>query len=319
MTLYKTSYQLTDEFSQPFWSFVNTSTSSSYQIQFSNTEFTFYNVSRQNSYGEITIPYDISLSGTLIGRDTNNLTKGSWGVNERIGISVNGNTVYQIPTSGNSVSVTHNFSDINLTQGDVLRVFVDNTNAASGSFVRLTFIPTFVREPLTLSNICFPGDTLIETNTGKHSLSMLHKMINNHTNHNITIDGKPVRFVTKTKSYERELVCFEKNALMKGIPNQKTIMTRNHSVLYNGIMIKAGNLLSLSNPKIHTVPYNGQSLYNIVMDTHDRINVNNLICETLDPNSDVFKFLQVLHSVSNQPEVRNSLIKTYNSVIEEVI
>jgi hypothetical protein len=47
-------------------------------------------------------------------------------------------------------------------------------------------------------------------------------------------------------------------------------------------MVKSG-ALSLFSDKVRHVKYTGEVLYNVIMEEHDMMMVNNLLCETLDP------------------------------------
>jgi len=51
-----------------------------------------------------------------------------------------------------------------------------------------------------------------------------------------------------------------------------------------GEMIPADELLG-KYKGVRSVPYNGETLYNILMAQHDVIIVNNLVCETLHPDN----------------------------------
>lgn len=63
-------------------------------------------------------------------------------------------------------------------------------------------------------------------------------------------------------------------------------MTYNHKIFYQGKMIESGDLL---NDNIYKVKDNGGYLYNILMEDHTIILVNNMVCETLNPNNPLAK------------------------------
>ena len=62
--------------------------------------------------------------------------------------------------------------------------------------------------------------------------------------------------------------------------------------------------------------YNGQILYNILLDTHETMSVNGLICETLNPNNAIAKLyngsidnitrIQIINEM-NRKAVKNEL------------
>ena len=66
------------------------------------------------------------------------------------------------------------------------------------------------------------------------------------------------------------------------------IISKNHFVLYKGKMIQAQNLINQIK-NIYKIKYNGELLYNIILENYDLINVNNLICETLHPLNKIAK------------------------------
>ena len=49
--------------------------------------------------------------------------------------------------------------------------------------------------------------------------------------------------------------------------------------------MSANRFLKFNN--VSKVPYNGNTLYNILMKSHSTLNVNNLTCESLSPNSPI--------------------------------
>lgn len=126
--------------------------------------------------------------------------------------------------------------------------------------------------PVPTSNICFLKGTPILTDQGLIE-------IQNITNQN-TINGICVEYITQTTTMQEYLVCIEKNALSENIPTQRTVITRNHNVLYDGNLVQAYKL-----PNIEKITYNGEILYNVLLKENGFMNVNNLICETLDINN----------------------------------
>ena len=124
---------------------------------------------------------------------------------------------------------------------------------------------------------CFPRDTPITTNQGIIPIQKINTDIH-------TINDNKIICITKTITSGKYLVCFEKDALGLNCPTQKTIMSAYHGIYYNGKMKMAKRFLG-DNIKIYKIKYNGELLYNVLMAKHDKINVNNLICETLHPKN----------------------------------
>jgi hypothetical protein len=102
-----------------------------------------------------------------------------------------------------------------------------------------------------------------------------------------TINGLKVEHITEIIGTHDELVCFEKDSLYPSCPSEKTVMTRNHKVLYHRELVDADTLL---NDKIYLIPYNGQTLFNVLLEKNSIMNVNGLLCETLDINNVIALF-----------------------------
>jgi hypothetical protein len=131
------------------------------------------------------------------------------------------------------------------------------------------------------SDICFPGNTPIQTDQGFLPISELEP--GKHT-----IRQKAIAYITQTISPDRYLVCFEKNAFGPNCPSQKTIMTKDHKVFYAGNMHPAKIFVGVF-PTITKIKYTGEILYNVLLENHGTMRVNNLLCETLDPANFIAK------------------------------
>lgn len=130
-----------------------------------------------------------------------------------------------------------------------------------------------------MTDICFPAGTPILTDQGTFPIETLTTQ---------TLNQNSIVRITKTLGTEEQLVCFEKDALGKDQPSQLTVMTMNHRVEKDGKMVKAKECLN--GTTVHAEWYMGEYLYNVLLETHSVMNVNGLICETLDPENDVAKF-----------------------------
>ena len=67
------------------------------------------------------------------------------------------------------------------------------------------------------------------------------------------------------------------------IPNQDTLTTREHGIYINGKLVRAKNLVNNKNvlKKItRRVP-----IYNVLLNEHHKMTVNNMTVETLHPDS----------------------------------
>ncbi len=158
---------------------------------------------------------------------------------------------------------------------------------------------TLISDPI--SNICFPKDTPITTDQGIIKIQEIK---------NQTINGLKVEHVTQIIGSDNHLVCFEKDALYPGCPSENTLMTRNHKVCYNGEMVEAETLL---NENIYLVPYNGEKLYNVLLEENGTMNVNNLLCETLDVNNVIARFYKSKYTSEEKIKITKILNDTYGT------
>ena len=116
--------------------------------------------------------------------------------------------------------------------------------------------------------------------------------------------------ITKTITQDKYLVCFEKHSLGFNKPNKTTVTSKNHKVYYKGAMIKAHRFLKQFN-RVTEIEYNGDVLYNVLMEKHDKLKVNNLTFETLDPKN----FIAKLYTSNYDDEYKNKIIVVINNSI----
>ena len=157
--------------------------------------------------------------------------------------------------------------------------------------------------PPPISNICFLSDTPITTDQGICSIECINTDIN-------TIDNKQIISITQTVTQDKYLVCFEKNSLGVNYPINKTIMSKDHKIYYKGKMISAYKFINHFE-NVKKIKYNGEILYNILMEKYEKINVNNLICETLHPKNIIAK----LYTSNLNKEYKNKIIVIMNNSI----
>lgn len=146
--------------------------------------------------------------------------------------------------------------------------------------IYITLIPT--ADPQTpISNVCFPKNTLITTDQGNVMIEDIDTSIH-------TIDNKPIVAITKTASQYNYLIEFDKDSLGMNCPSEKTVVSRNHKIQYKGQMIPAHKFLGRFEG-INKVEYDGEPLYNILMERHETFTVNNMRCESLHPENIIAK------------------------------
>ena len=162
----------------------------------------------------------------------------------------------------------------------------------------------FTPPPQPPSAICFPKGTPVLTNLGEVAIEKL-----NPDKH--TIRGKEIVAITQTRPLQKHIVCFEKNSLCKNVPSQQTLCSMEHKVFYKGEMIKARNLVNLCENVTFT-PYNGETLFNVLLKKHDKMMINNLVCETLHPKNIMAKI-----STMKNEQKKNKAIQELTKIIKE--
>ena len=158
---------------------------------------------------------------------------------------------------------------------------------------------------IPIANICFPAGTPIQTDQGIFSIETLHPNVH-------TIYNRRIIDITKTVSPDSYLVQFQKHALGHNYPSANTVMSSKHKVYYNGAMREARTLIG---PRVHKVKYSGEILYNVLQERHATMFVNNLICETLNPQNIIAKLFtnQCKHTKTE----RNTIVHTLKESLEK--
>ena len=159
-------------------------------------------------------------------------------------------------------------------------------NPPAGSPMISTSIP--------ISSICFPAKTPVTTDQGEINIEDINPKIH-------TIRNKKIVTVTKTVTLDKYLVCFDKDALGKNIPSEKTKISKDHHILYKGKIMKAVEFVGKYD-NVYRTKYNGEILYNILMENHDTMIINNMICETLYPDNIVIKLYRELHKLNKDEQ-----------------
>jgi len=153
--------------------------------------------------------------------------------------------------------------------------------------------------------ICFPSGTPVETDQGNIEIQKIKPSIH-------TIRGNKIVAITKTVTIEDKIVCIEKDALGTNIPSQKTFISRSHKLLYNKQMVKAKDLICQVEG-VYNKKYNGEILYNVLLETYEKMIVNNLIVETLDPEN----IVALLYNGSCNEEEKNNIIVNVNNCAKD--
>ncbi len=219
------------------------------------------------------------------------------------------------PSSDSTGSFSYTSSDISVADisGNKIIIYgagttnITATQEETTTYNQGSITAVLTVNPAPIGSICFPAGTPIKTDQGIINIDKLNPSIH-------TIRNKQILYVTKTITEHNHLICFKKNSLGNNIPSQDTFVSKNHKVLCNGKMIKAKDFINKSD-NIYTVKYKGELLYNILMNEHDRIIVNNMICETLDPNHRIAIIYKALDNLL--PYEQKELINICNKCISK--
>ena len=139
---------------------------------------------------------------------------------------------------------------------------------------------------------CFPEGTPVETDQGEVA-------IENLASKKYTIRGKEVVAITQTTPLQSHLIRFDKGSLGKNVPSVATTVSKEHRILYQGKMTKARDFVTTCQG-VSQVPYNGELLYNVLLKKEGKMIVNNMICETLNPNDVLAKISTMEDTVEQE-------------------
>jgi len=208
-----------------------------------------------------------------------------------IGLAVFNNKIYIVSNDiNNNVDTIYRYSldynnlnnqsiDFGILDSSTFSLAIDAKNFYISNYnnANIRQLENYSESSIITANICFTENTPILTDQGY--IPICNVRPNFHTIHN-----KKIVDVTKTKGIDDYLICFDKDAISIDCPTEKTIMSKDHKVCYNGIMQPAYNFVNKFE-KVNKVKYNGELLYNILMEEHTIIKANNMICETLSPDN----------------------------------
>lgn len=156
---------------------------------------------------------------------------------------------------------------------------------------------------VSVANICFPANTPINTDQGIVSIKKIDPVFH-------TINKNRIVAITQTITLAKYLICFKRDSLGKNYPAEDTIMSKEHKVYYMGRMIEAKHFVGRVK-NVYKIPYNGEILYNVLMERYNKLKVNNLICETLHPENVV---AQLCLGNFNESD-KGDIVKTLNNCV----
>ncbi len=181
-----------------------------------------------------------------------------------IAISTSGD-VYVTGTFGGTLDIGDGVPPINYANGFIAKYLITDSTTT-----------TTHHEP-----ICLVSGTPILTDQGIVPIDKIDTSIH-------TIGNQRIVAVTKSITPEKNLICFEKNSMAINCPTKRTIMTPGHEVLYKGKLVQAKHFVGKLDG-VHTVPYDGKVVYNVLLEKRGLMSVNNMIVETLNPENKVAK------------------------------
>ena len=259
------------------------------------------NAFRQSGLTELFIPSNVtsigdyafvgitSLTKVIIDPDANNLN--IIGANAFAGCT-------------NLTMITMNRFDVDaLIETYPSRISLNNNQNMFTNFFGKTNV-TYIDSTPNPTPICFPKGTPVTTNQGNIAIELLNPDIH-------TIRNKRIIAITQSRPLHTYIVSIEKDALGSNIPNARTQISKEHKVYYKGEMIKAKELVKVCEG-VTKIPYTGETLYNVLMEKHDKMMINNLICETLHPEN----ILARIHNGNYTTSEKNKLYKQLAQLIE---
>ena len=237
------------------------------------------NTSPYNGYQKLTCP---DFTGLFAGE------------NRSAGLTSDG-TLY---AWGRTIGTTPLLTDINVSSvyqvTDIGIIYIKNSKYyvayANGLLAPYAYgpipgiTPSNINPLRIYSNICFLAGTPVKCDQGLIAIDKINPSIH-------TILGKKIVAITETHSTEKELVIIEKDSLRPNVPNQTTVITMEHKIFYKGKMTEAHKVSK------KRVNYNNEKLYNVLMEEHNKMNVNNMIVETLEPTNMIGKVFKGLREM----------------------
>jgi hypothetical protein len=169
--------------------------------------------------------------------------------------------------------------------------------------------------PPPVASACFLKDTIIKTDSGNVKIQDIKE--NKHA-----INGKKVKALTKTLYAKKGdhippfLISIQKDALFKNSPDKETFVSPWHKIFYNGKLIQVKDLLNKENFSL--IMYNYKDfVYDILLNTHEKMIANNMIVETLDPHSilgNYYKHFVLNTKISKKElELATSVLTSFNN------
>jgi len=191
------------------------------------------------------------------------------------GANISGHRVTTVSGDGSaSWTATYNASGIDL-DGPITYLITYSDLAGNPGTINTSGGGVTFDKTVQSGAVCFLGYTKVKTDQGPVAFN---KLTTNHS-----IGGKRIQKVLKVKNSDDNMIFIKKHSLGKGVPNKNTYIGRNHGVyLPDGSFVRARNLIT--NKGVTEQSRNHDLIYNVLLDIHGKMNVNGMICETLNMN-----------------------------------
>jgi hypothetical protein len=107
-----------------------------------------------------------------------------------------------------------------------------------------------------------------------------------------TIHQQPIVAITKTICTDPHLIRFRAGSLGFHIPSKDVIMSPNHRVHYKGHDFPAEMFAIKKVKGVERVPYHGETLYNVLLEKHSQMTIENMQVETLHPDNEIANYFR---------------------------
>lgn len=193
-------------------------------------------------------------------------------------------TIQLVPPDSNSTGAfSYTSSDTNVAtiNGDIVSILQTTGQSIITAIQTETslFTSGTITAILYASNYCFPKGTPILTDQGEIAIEKINPDIN-------TIQNKKIVGIIKSFNIDDYFVSFEKDSLGPNVPSQTTIISKYHGIFYKEKMKQAQYFVNKFK-NVHKIKNNGELFYNILMEEHEKISVNNIICETMHTKNEM--------------------------------
>tara|TARA_B110000211_G_C14043267_1_gene537744 strand:- start:833 stop:1744 length:912 start_codon:yes stop_codon:yes gene_type:complete len=130
-------------------------------------------------------------------------------------------------------------------------------------------------------SICFLGSEKVITDQGTVRFDKL--TLNN------TINGYKINKITKMLNADDHMIFIRKDAISKDCPNKDTYISRNHGIIIKNHIVRSKTLEN--GTSIIKAYRDSDTIYNVLTSVQTIMFVNNIPCETLNPNDPMVQII----------------------------